>query len=180
MLINIVTPCSRPENLKAIAESINIPRENYRWLVVYDSDTFPTLEIPSEPEDYLCKNSESISGNAQRNYAIDLINDGYVMFLDDDTIMHPDFWESVKDCEEDIVSWAQLTPQGQHRLSPGQFWVCGIDSGSFMVKRSVIGDLRWELDRYDADGIFAHYVAKQTTSQRRIEKYLSIYNHLRP
>lgn len=180
MFINIVTPCSRPENLKAIAESINIPAENYRWIVVHDADEFPDIEMPKEAEHHLYREQGSIAGHAQRNFANRLIADGYVLQIDDDTILHPNFWEVVKDCEEDIVSWAQTWANGEHRLAAGNYWVGGIDSGSFMVKRSVIGDLQWQVSRYDADGLFAQQVVARTKSQRRIERYLSYYNYLRP
>lgn len=180
MFINIVTPCSRPENLKAIAESINIPAENYRWIVVHDADEFPDIEMPKEAEHHLYREQGSIAGHAQRNFANRLIADGYVLQIDDDTILHPNFWEAVKDCEEDIVSWAQTWANGEHRLAAGNYWVGGIDSGSFMVKRSVIGDLQWQVSRYDADGLFAQQVVARTKSQRRIEQYLSYYNYLRP
>lgn len=180
MFINIVTPCSRPENLKAIAESINIPAENYRWIVVHDADEFPDIEMPKEAEHHLYREQGSIAGHAQRNFANRLIADGYVLQIDDDTILHPNFWDAVKDCEEDIVSWAQTWANGEHRLAAGNYWVGGIDSGSFMVKRSVIGDLQWQVSRYDADGLFAQQVVARTKSQRRIEQYLSYYNYLRP
>ncbi len=180
MLINIVTPCSRPENLKAIAESINIPSRHYRWIVVHDADEFPNMETPKEAEQHLYREEGSIAGHAQRNFANRLIADGYVLQIDDDTILHPNFWEAVKDCEEDIVSWAQTWANGEHRLAAGNYWVGGIDSGSFMVKRSVIGDLQWQVSRYDADGLFAQQVVARTKSQRRIEQYLSYYNYLRP
>lgn len=180
MLINIVTPCSRPENLKAIAESINIPSRHYRWIVVHDADEFPDIEMPKEAEHHLYREEGSIAGHAQRNFANRLIADGYVLQIDDDTILHPDFWEAVKDCEEDIVSWAQTWANVAHRLAAGNYWVGGIDSGSFMVKRSVIGDLQWQAGRYDADGLFAQQVVARTKSQRRIEQHLSYYNYLRP
>ena len=41
MFLNIITPCSRPHLLHRIAESINIPKENYRWIVVFDAETIP-------------------------------------------------------------------------------------------------------------------------------------------
>jgi hypothetical protein len=128
----------------------------------------------------LYRDEGSIAGHAQRNFANRLISDGYVFQLDDDTILHPDFWESVKNCNEDIVSWAQLTEKGHPRLPAGCFLVGAIDSGSFMVKRSVIGDLQWDASRYDADGYFAQQVVARTTSQRKIERHLSYYNYLRP
>lgn len=179
MLINIVTPCSRIQNLQAISESINIPKGSYKWFIVFDSDTIPDIEKGIDASFYAVKNGDSISGNSQRNAAIDLINDGYVLFLDDDTILHQDLWEEVNKCEEDIISWMQCLPNGRHRLNSGIYEVGCIDSGSFMVKREIIGDLRWDIGKYDADGYFAKSVARNTKSQRRIDKYLSYYNFLR-
>ena len=41
MYLNIITPCIHIENLVEISKSINIPRENYRWIVVFDSLILP-------------------------------------------------------------------------------------------------------------------------------------------
>jgi len=41
MFLNIITPSCRPENLHKISKSINIPRENYRWIVVFDLEEIP-------------------------------------------------------------------------------------------------------------------------------------------
>ena len=150
MLINLVTPCSRPENLAAIAESINIPSENYRWIVVFDAPTLPDIELPSNAEFYAHQQDESISGNAQRNYALSLISDGYVMMLDDDTILHPD-----------------------------NFALNNIDSGAFMVKKPIIGETQWSVAVYGADGLYAVEVFNRSTSQQSVDKYLSTYNYLR-
>ena len=76
MFLNIITPCSRPHFLHRIAESINIPKENYRWIVVFDSETIPT-DIP-ECEAYCIKDVKSVCGNAQRNLAIDLVTEGWI------------------------------------------------------------------------------------------------------
>ena len=98
MILNIITPCSRPENLHLISKSINIPKENYRWIVVFDFDELPDKElIPNNCEVYLHRDSDSTAGHAQRNYAIDLIEDGYVYSNDDDTLLHPELWENIKD-----------------------------------------------------------------------------------
>ena len=179
MLINIVTPCSRPENLKAIAESINIPSRHYRWIVVHDADEFPDMETPKQAEQHLYREQGSISGNGQRNKALRLIADGYVLFLDDDTILHHNLWDAVCKADEDVVCWKQYWKDAGHRLDAGDFTVGHIDSGSFMVKRSVIGDLQWEVDRYDADGYFAQQIFSRKQTIRQINEYLSHYNHLR-
>lgn len=179
MIINIVTPCSRPENLMAMSESINIPLGRYRWIVVIDATDMPSVMLPKNAEVYLAKVDGSTSGNGQRNKALDMINAGYVLFLDDDTILHKDLWDAVRYATEDIVCWQQSLKDGSHRLDAGDFRVCHIDSGSFMVKRSVIGDIRWDLGRYDADGYFAEKVFAKKQTIRKINQYLSHYNYLR-
>jgi hypothetical protein len=166
--INIVTPCVRPENLGAIADSINIPKNHYRWIVVFDADEIPSVGIPANAEAHAHHVEGSFAGHAQRNFANRLIQSGYVLCLDDDTILHPDFWQAVKDCTDN-----------SHRLGVGEWQVGLIDSGSFMADRKVIGDSQWIFNRYDADGYFAQEMRAKTESIKTIEQYLSFYNYLR-
>lgn len=184
MKINIITPCSRPDNLEKMKESINIPKENYRWIVVHDAlhqSTTEFFHIDKGYEEYWFKDDRSKSGNGQRNYAIDMIDTGYVYFLDDDTIMHPDLWKVIKEYEvNDMIVFPQIWKNGEIRLKGDRIALNHIDSGNFLVKRSVIGDLRWELGRYDADGIFAEKCYKQSVvSVAYLSTPCSIYNALR-
>lgn len=179
MILNIVTPCSRFENLNKIADSINIPRECYRWIVVFDSVDIPDIDLPPTGEYYTHTNHRSCAGHAQRNFANTLISDGYVLQLDDDTILHPDLWDSVKHCDHDLVSWRQMEKNGTHRLFEGQYMQNHIDSGSFMVKRDFIDNLLWDIEKYHADGIFAENIISKNPSILNIDKYLSYYNYLR-
>lgn len=183
MFINIITPCSRPENLIKIGLSINIPLENFRWIIVFDADEVPELSVSKDnfknTEFYAHKNSNGCSGNSQRNYALDLVDDGYVYFQDDDTLMHKDFWESVKNFNADFISFNQAFPNGVLRLIAGRTDVGFIDSHNFILKKSIIGNTRWEIDNYCADGIFADTCAKKTNDLVFLDKVLSIYNVLR-
>ena len=90
MFLNIITPCSRPHNLQKIYESINIPKENYRWIIVFDAKDIPDNIPNCEP--YAIKVENSIVGNGQRNYALNLIKTGWIYFNDDDTTIHPKLW----------------------------------------------------------------------------------------
>lgn len=184
MFINIITPCSRPENLVKIGLSINIPLENFRWIVVFDAEEIPELPVSKSEfkntEFYAHKNPEGCSGNSQRNFALDLIEEGYVYFQDDDTLMHPEFWESVKDLKNDFISFNQGFSNGSIRIRAGRIEVGHIDSHNFLLKRELIGNTRWEIDKYEADGIFAEACAKKTRNLFFIDRILSIYNALRP
>jgi hypothetical protein len=180
MFINIITPCSRPQNLHTIAKSINIPRENYRWIVVFDSEELPSEElIPEECEAYAYKNVESISGNGQRNYAIDKVERGYLYFNDDDTIMHKDLWESIREINADFVTFSQEWPDGTIRLEGKNIGVNFTDSHNFIVNHNIVGEVRFRLGVYAADGFFAFDTASKTKNIAYIPKVLSTYNLLR-
>lgn len=179
MKINIITPCSRPENLITISKSINIPNENYRWIVVFDRDELPNSElIPSNCEVYLHKDINSMAGNSQRNFALDLITQDYVYFNDDDTIMHPNFWNNVKDMNEDFIFFLQDRKNGTIRLYSETVELNNIDTHNFLLKYDIIGETRWILNRYDADGIFANECFNKSKKTKRLEKVLSTYNYL--
>lgn len=180
MYINIITPCSRPENLHIISKSINIPKENYRWIVVFDSLTLPDENlIPNNCEYYLHKDINSISGNGQRNFALDLVEMGYIYFNDDDTLIHPELWDNVKDCNEDFISFNQSLFNGQIRLTGNIIRVQRTDSHNFMVSSNLVGNSRWRLDIYEADGFFAVECYSKATTKKYINKTLSIYNQLK-
>ena len=97
MFLNIITPCCRPENLHTISKSINIPQTNYRWLVVFDMDNFPSNElIPDNCEIYLHRDVNSVAGHSQRNSVLNIISSGHVYMNDDDTIIHSSLWDEIK------------------------------------------------------------------------------------
>jgi hypothetical protein len=178
MFLNIITPCIRPENLHAIAQTI--PQQDCRWIVVFDMLHIPTCELPSNAEYYAFKENDSISGNGQRNFALDMVTQGHVYFNDDDTLIHPDLWRSVQHLGDiDFISFPQVFSNGAQRLSGNRVEVCHIDSHNFIASMNAIGDTRWILGDYCADGHFAAQVYKQARSTVWLETPLSVYNALR-
>lgn len=181
MFLNIITPCSRPLNLKAIAESINIPRENYRWIVVFDFPIPPDQSvIPDNCEWYCHQMQGSIVGHAQRNFAMSLVDNGHIYFNDDDACIHPDLWENIKNCSDnDFISFQQLLKEGGLRLRGDIIAVCFIDSHNFIVSQKIATNFKFDISKYEADGIFARECHLQAKSPLYIDKPLSIYNSLR-
>jgi len=180
MFINIITPCSRPQNLHKISESINIPKENYRWIVVFDLENLEDkLLIPNNCEYYFHKNKQSVYGHSQRNFAIDLVKEGYVYFNDDDTTLHPELWENIKNLNHDFIHFSQANKNNSLRLKGENILVGHIDSHNFMVNITTIKDTRVIINRYDADGYFAMDCYKKANTKLFINKVLSIYNLLR-
>jgi len=178
MFLNIITPCSRPNNLEAISNSINIPPDHYRWIVVFDSTEIPE-NIPHNCEPYAIKVNGSVFGNGQRNYGIDLVKHGHIYFNDDDTTIVPVLWENIKDLTEHFISFSQIEKDGRMRLIGKTVGVGAIDSHNFIVSKETVGDIRWELDKYDSDGFFAYECYRKANSIIHIPKVLSVYNSLK-
>lgn len=184
MFLNIVTPCSRVQNLPMVARNVmEIPCGNRMWWVVVDS-VFP-VKIPARnaweiPDEVMfIHDPASIVGHAQRNRALDSINEGHVYFLDDDTILHPDLWETVKNLDDyDFIHFNQVFKNGGRRIG-GEVAVDRIDSGSAIVSRELIGETRWIVGRYNADGYFLTECFKKAKNPLYIDRDLSYYNYLR-
>lgn len=180
MFLNIITPCSRPENLQIISESINIPIGNYRWIVVFDMDEYPNNDlIPNNCEPHLHRNKSSIAGHSQRNYALSLIDNGHIYSNDDDTIINPNLWDNIKDLDNDFISFSQLHKDLTLRLKGDKIELSHIDSHNFIVSRNLVGDTLYYIDKYDADGHFAKSCRLKSETPIFIDNPLSIYNSLR-
>ena len=183
MFLNIITPCSRPQNLKIISQYINIPKENYRWIVVFDSETISEevrKMVPDNCEFFAHKDTKSTVGNAQRNYAIDMVTDGHIYFNDDDTLIHPYLWKNINDLDKhDFISFMQLSKNGKIRLIGEEIGFEKTDSHNFIVDSKIVGNKRWVLDKYQADGIFAGECYKESKTPLYIPLTLSIYNMLK-
>lgn len=103
MNLTIITPCARPQNLKAVAQSIDFSKIK-QWLIVYDTsrvtskekqflDNPKVLEFFENAEEY---GVVSVYGNFQRFIALNKVTDGYVVFLDDDNRLLPDFLTTIE------------------------------------------------------------------------------------
>ena len=180
MYLNVITPCSRVENLPKIAESLQaIPTSKLRWIVVFDSPKLPD-KCPPEAECYAYWKRGSIAGNAQRNYALDKISKGHVYLLDDDTLLHPSLWKNIKDLDNhDFISFRQVEKGGALRLRGDRIEVNYIDTGNFIFSHSLPKSTRFIEDKYDADGYFAKELIQKAHSPIYIPEDLSIYNALR-
>jgi hypothetical protein len=124
------------------------------------------------------KDSASISGNAQRNFALDLITEGHVYFNDDDTIIQPTLWDEIKQTDADFISFKQSNQDASLRLEGVSVSIGNIDSHNFITSVKCI-NTRWVLDRYDADAVFAMECYKNAKHTLYIPKILSVYNCLK-
>ena len=181
MFLNIITPCSRPNNLSKIYDSINIPPKNYRWIIVVDTGNVRTT-IPKTSKNidiFYTATKNSVYGNSQRNYGLSKVKYGHVYFNDDDTTVHPKLWENIYDLDKyDFIWFKQLWKDGSVRLLSKQVQLNNIDTHNFIASYDICKDIDWKLSKRDADGIFAEQCYKHSTNSVFIDKFLSVYNSL--
>lgn len=180
--MTIITPCVRPENLLKIRESIDF---NYvdEWIIVYDKSKVPENPLVFAGEgnakikEYL-HTSPGISGNPQRNYALDLLKnkDTYIYFLDDDNLVHEDLYKLL-----DIVDDGRIyTFNQKDRIRDGRIVPGRIDTAMFLIDSKLCKTVRWELDIYAADFIFIDECIKNNKDKWiYVDNDLCTYNQLR-
>jgi len=183
MKIHIITPCSRPYNLKKLYESIDFSCE---WWIIFDSKTFQFQDF--KPKDGIEVEinygaiAGGVAGKNQINFALDRITSGWVYVLDDDNLLHPDlpkFLETFDDKKYQGLIFSQEVSKGVFRHNhSGNIKVCQIDQAQFLLKRSLIGDHRY-LNSYEADGMFISKLYRENPGKFIItNEVLSYYNRL--
>jgi glycosyltransferase involved in cell wall biosynthesis len=191
--ITIITPCTRENNLKLIEKSIfdQKSKANFvdiNWIIVVDNDIIAKLKDETLDANIIYYSDEdSISGNEQRNKGLEFVKDGWVYFLDDDNILHPDFIEIF---ENTLLSnpkkkgfvFDQIFTTGEIRcLAKEENVRTGyIDTAQFIIHRSIISEL-WKKNTYDADGYFISSIFNNNKDGFVfINKSFCYYNWLRP
>jgi len=184
-MIYIITPCSRPENIRVMTPFVP---EQCHWVVVYDNSILSHPDVPPEDkgEFYTSLHSPYTghSGNPNRNYALDSItldDLDWVYVLDDDNIIHPDWYNAVRDMDDpalNMVGWGQVWANNSVRLRPTSTPDVGnIDTSCYMVRGRLMKHLRYHYD-YVADGILARE-AYSYGGYVKFDGYLGYYNYLR-
>jgi glycosyltransferase involved in cell wall biosynthesis len=164
-MISIITPCCRPENLRLLSLSIDFSQID-RWYIIYDTREgrkyTKQFDLNSKVIELEC--SEGISGNPQRNLGLKLVRDGFVYFLDDDNIIHPEFWKLTKTMDPSkFYTFDQLRPDHLGPVFKGNNPVpCAIDTAMYVCPRKLIGDIIWNNEKWNiADGLFIEDIYKK-------------------
>ena len=179
----IVTPCTRPLNLQKISQSI--PQE-CEWVVVLDAKV--NHDHQADKAHIVKSPLSNFRGYPNKSFGLDYIknelnpsDNDWVYILHDDNIIHPQWYNSIKEelnSTNSVVTWGQCFNDETSRLSPVQFPQVGnIDTSQYMVRWSIAKNLRFE-HTYEADGIYAEEASKQG-SVKKLDQCLAYYNYLR-
>jgi len=189
MGIVIITPSYRPKNLQKIVKTIDFDYVCL-WVIVYDQ-----TKIKKNPQQFkehpqiveLIHTSPGISGNPQRNFGLDFVEfnllteQTYIYFLDDDNIVHPNLFKRLSTLKVNkIYSFNQLGPQNGTKCLKGTTLQnrC-IDTAMVLFDSKLCQGERWQIEKYDADGIFIENIYKKNKEKHiYIDEDLSYYNKL--
>jgi len=175
--ITIITPCSRPQNLLRIKDSLDF-NHICEWIIVHDTNTPLKYFEDTTISEYNFKGFGR-SGNPQRNYGLTRVQnkESYIYFLDDDNIIHPDLYKLTL-VPNRIYTFDQLDQLGKIRLTGYKIKVGQIDTAMFLVWFPLVKDIQWDIDKYDADGYYITECYKFKDKFIYINKSLSYYNYL--
>lgn len=197
--INIITRCSRLQNLSKVKDSIfTTDKFDIDWWVMFDSTSLKDVdaELLSEIQErggrtHFLKNEPGDLGHQMINYALDRIKEGLVFILDDDNIIHEDFYETI---HQEIslnpdkkgfvfnqrIDGKDFTGQEIRFCSPENMKVSHVDSAQVLFDISVIGKTRLIFGTYIADSIWIEQVYKNNDPDifHFIDKILCYYNYL--
>lgn len=196
MKINILTRCSRPQNLHLIEKSILTEEVEVVWKIAFDTSRIAKLdtEILQNFSRYSLHFMEGIPGDmghAFINKFIDQIpDDEWIYVLDDDNVIHPHFFSEILNAEKmnpekegfifsQHVGGKDFTGLEIREASSENVKVQKIDMAQFVLKKSLVADKRLVAMTYTADGIFIEELYKEKQDQFSIiDKVLCYYNRL--
>jgi len=161
-VINLVTAVSRPENLKRIHKSICLSLSqstlNARWILVVDDPeaikpaTKAVLdEGPFEVRIIVFEGGKCAYGIDQKNAGMASITDGFYHCMDDDNIVHPDFFMGIERAirtnpKKRAFAFGQKRWDNVKTLTAApDLMVYGkVDNTMFVVHSSLIGGYRYD------------------------------------
>jgi len=187
MELNIITPVSRPENIGIISENLLTVCKEIKpiWYCCFDKG----VPLPKKPENITFgfwgnARKKSFFGNSSKNQMLEMFESGWVYFLDDDNLLHPDFEKCFLEAVEQYPSYHwfifdQIRKDGSLYLeATSRPSINHVDTGQCVVRREAIGILRFKENEYAADGIlYTKLLAKEIPIA--IRKTATYYNALR-
>jgi hypothetical protein len=182
--LTIITPCIKQENLDTIKNSIDFTK-NLLWIIIYDTTNkkfeHKYNDVPKIVE-YDYSDTTGTSGNPQRNFGLDKVKNGFIYFLDDDNLVHPDLYTIINTLEDNkIYTFNQDRPEDifpfTNNLKGNKIELCKIDSAMFLIDFKLCKDVRWNPYKYFSDGIYISEIYSQHKNKWvYIDQTLSYYN----
>ena len=199
MKINIITRCTRTSNLLTIKEGVlNAPKGvTVNWHIVFDTGALKDIdaEVLSNLTDTVNVKLHFVKGQRggllypEVSDIIRTIKSGWIYLLDDDNIIHEDFYKTIKASIKNLpiaqvhivsqlVAGIDFTGQEIRVASRENTAFQKIDIAQMVINRSIFDTHSFSAN-YAADGFFIEEVLKtHGDSFVWIDKVLCHYNYL--
>jgi len=196
--LNIVTRCTRLKYIKEVRDSIfKTNKFEIKWWLIFDTRNLKEIDVDFleslqsiNCESLFYKGEEGDFGHQLINKSFDKIQDGFVYMLDDDNIIHQDFYENLhKSINENptkkgFIFSQKVDGRDFSKLdirigSPENTKVSHIDMAQFVLEKSLIGSYRIGPMNYIADGMFIEKIYNENKEEFIfIDKVMCHYNYL--
>lgn len=194
--LTIITRCSRLNNILKVRDSIfKTDKFDIHWKVMFDSTVLKDIDaeiladIQSQGEVFFIKSIPGDFGHQMINKAIEDTKDGFIFVLDDDNMMHEDFYESLYEAitnnpdkkgfvYNQKIDGKDFTGLDIRIASPDHMKVSQVDMAQVVLDRELIKDARLITMNYIADSIYIEEVYNSNPDAFFfIDKVLCYYNH---
>jgi hypothetical protein len=185
--LNIVTRCTRLKYIKEVRDSIfKTNKFEIKWWLIFDTRNLKEIDVDFleslqsiNCESLFYKGEEGDFGHQLINKSFDKIQDGFVYMLDDDNIIHQDFYENLhKSINENptkkgFIFSQKVDGRDFSKLdirigSPENTKVSHIDMAQFVLEKSLIGSYRIGPMNYIADGMFIEKIYNENKEELAI------------
>jgi predicted O-methyltransferase YrrM len=179
--VTIVTLATNVENMMKIRKTINFDYIN-EWVIVYNGKDFidnPKLFeydiFKDKIKEYISKTGDN-NENSLYNYALDKIQkkETYVYFLDDNTSVHPNFYEIFKILDKNKL----YTFNEENRLVGDNITEFQIETPMFLAHYSIFKDILWKMNDDDGSSYITECYQKNTNDWVYINNNLCYYKYL--
>lgn len=196
--LTIITRCSRINNLIKVKNSIfTTDKFDISWKVMIDSTILKDVDAEtladiqsSGGKIFFIRSIPGDFGHQMVNKAIEDTEDGFIFVLDDDNLVHEDFYESLYEAiisnidkkgfvYNQKVGGKDFSGVDIRMCSPENMKVSKIDMAQVVLHRELISNIRINPMNYIADSIFIEEVYTSNPDQFVfINKTLCYYNYL--
>jgi O-antigen biosynthesis protein len=198
MILNIITRCTRIDNLHILNKNIFTKTYNIdvKWNIIFDISVLK--EIDADVLHELSKNKKITfhylkCGDWSLNVTNEVIKDiftGWIYFLDDDNILHEDFYTEIQSLVKQYpdklgfifsqkIDYKDFTNTDIRIASSENVKVRHIDLAQYILDRSLLSNEHLFGTGYLSDGIFIEKLYKEKKEYFHItDKILCYYNYL--
>lgn len=202
MKINIITRCTRLSNLKVIRESVKNNKTNIDvdWHIMFDTNVLKDIdaellhELTDDNTFFHFEKGDSVGyGYPQLNNVIQKIKKGFIYHLDDDNVLHSNFYSTLQSVYElhfdnkplVYIFSQQVDGKDFSKLDvrigkPENVAVSKIDLAQWMIDVSLHNEMGYYYGSgYKADGFFIESLYKEIPDKFYfIDEVLCNYNYL--